>query len=88
MTHPTNLTLPTIHLNGSGRKTLFEDYNNAYKALNEALEAFYKIEFNARDYYVQSDTAFYEARTQRDCELARFAQLKEYLEAHLMSLGE
>ena len=84
----TNLTVPSVHLNGTGRKTLQEDYFRAYRALDEAIEAFYKIEFNARDYYIQEDGAFYKARTERDCELQRFAQIKEYLEAHLMSLGE
>ena len=88
----TNLTVPSVHLNGTGRKTLQEDYFRAYRALDEAIEAFYKIEFNARDYYIQNwyeeDGAFYKARTERDCELQRFAQIKEYLEAHLMSLGE
>ena len=83
-----SLTVPTVHLNGTGRKTLQEDYFRAYRALDDALEAFYKIEFNARDYYVQEDGAFYKARAERDCELKRFAQIKEYLEAHLMSLGE
>ena len=84
----TNLTVPSVHLNGTGRKTLQEDYFRAYRALDEAIEAFYKIEFNARDYYVQDDGAFFKARTERECELQRFAQIKAYLEAHLISLGE
>ena len=47
----TDLTLPSIHLNGTGRRMLTEDYTAAYHALQTAFRAFQSIEFNARDYY-------------------------------------
>lgn len=84
----TNLTVPSVHLNGTGRKTLQDDYFRAYRALDEAIEAFYKITCNGRDYYPQGPDAYCKARAERDSELKRFAQIKEYLAVHLMSLGE
>ncbi len=48
-----DLTLPSIHLNGTGRRMLTEDYTTAYNALQAAIRAFQSIEFNARDYYTQ-----------------------------------
>jgi hypothetical protein len=84
----TDLTFPSIHLNGTGRKMLVEGYLNAYVALQTALRAFNEIEFNARDYYVQPVGAWAKARTERDCAAAHLLQVRDYLEAHLIALGE
>ena len=84
----TDLTLPTVHLNGSGRKMLTEGYHNAYVAVQAAIRAFNEIEFNARDYYVQPAGAWPQARTERDCAAAHLRQVRDYLEAHLVHLGE
>jgi hypothetical protein len=85
---PTDLTLPTVHLNGTGRKTLAEGYFEAWNRLNEAIAAFNAIEFNARDYYVQPEGAWPKARTERDCAAAHLHQAHAYLETHLLHLGE
>lgn len=82
-----NITLPTIHLNGTGRDTLRRDYMKAYEALHAFCDAFRAIEFNARDYYVQSNTAFSEARADREREHRRIAEVMAYLEAHLAHLS-
>lgn len=79
--------LPTIHLNGTSRDALLEEYNEAYKKLIEFKEAFRAITLNARDYYVQSNTAFYSARTERDLMEHRIGALMQYLEAHLLHLA-
>lgn len=81
-------TLPTIHLNGTGRKMLSEGYQAAYVKLQETIRAFHKIEFNARDYYVQPAGAWETARTERDTQLDRLCAVRDYLEAHLIHLGE
>lgn len=81
------LTLPTVHLNGTSRQMLLDGYTEAYRKLIEFRDVFNKIEFNARDYYVQSDTAFAQARDQRDAERQRIADLMTYLESHLLHLG-
>ena len=41
---------PTIHMNGTSAKMLLNDYENAYYAVDAAIESLAKVEFNARDY--------------------------------------
>lgn len=45
------MTLPTIHLNGTSAKELTEGYHAARIAMERAITALAKVEFNARDYY-------------------------------------
>jgi len=82
------LTLPTIHLNGTGRTVLTVGYYAAYVKLQEALDAFQAIEFNARDYYVQDDDAYRTAVQQRSVVHQQLCNARDYLEAHLIHLGE
>lgn len=84
----TDLTLPTVHLNGTSRKMLAEGYQRAYVAVVDAIRAFNEIKFHARDYYVQPEGAWTKARTERDCAAAHLRQVRDYLEAHLIELGE
>ena len=84
----TDLTLPSIHINGTSRATLSEGYLAAYHKLQEFKAAFRSIEFNARDYYVQGNTAFSTARSERDIMEHKIGSLMQYLEAHLIHLGE
>jgi hypothetical protein len=86
VTAPT-FPLPTIHLNGTGRDTLLRDYSEAYTQLIKFRDAFARIEFNARDFYVQGSDAFPRARSARDELRLRIGQLMEYLEAHLAHLA-
>jgi hypothetical protein len=54
-TNSTNLTLPTIHLGGTSRAILHEDYQRAYDTLYAAWKAFAEIEFHRRDYLKTAD---------------------------------
>lgn len=83
-----DLTLPSIHLNGTSRSMLSEGYGNAYRKLIEFRDAFNSIEHNARDYYVQGSDAWHKAVHQRDVQRQRIADLMTYLEAHLLHIGE
>jgi hypothetical protein len=83
-----DLTLPTIHLNGTSRATLSEGYGAAYRALQDATRAFNAIEFNCRDYYVQPADAWARATTQREVMRSHLRSVQDYLEAHLIHLGE
>jgi hypothetical protein len=65
---------PTIHLNGTSPERLFEDYHNAYRAVNAAIEALANVEFHPRDYYPQDDKVFELARAQR---VEQFTKLRE-----------
>lgn len=83
-----SLTLPSIHLNGTSRATLSEGYGTAYRALQDAIRAFNAIEFNCRDYYVQPAGAWTAAVTERDTAAAHLRAVQQYLETHLIHLGE
>jgi len=50
-----NIELPILHLNGSGRVSLSEDYSAAYASVSSALDALQRTTPNARDYYVSHD---------------------------------
>ena len=43
-------TIPTLHLNGTGKTTLRDEYAAAYDALTKALEAFASTTCNGRDF--------------------------------------
>lgn len=83
-----NITAPTIHLNGTSAKDLWAGYEAAYNAILAAQEALGKIEFNARDYYVQDADAFTKAQDHRYEQRQALAQVEEYLLQHLLSLRQ
>lgn len=62
---PISVILPTIHLNGTSAKSLTEDYTQARRAIQEAMNALQAVDFNARDYYVQGPAAWTAAVQQR-----------------------
>jgi hypothetical protein len=81
-----NITAPTIHLNGTSAKSLWEGYEAAYDAIRVAREAMGKIEFNARDYYVQDAGAWEKARDHRSEQLMLLDTVEKYLLDHLMAI--
>lgn len=56
------LTMPTLHLNGSGYRNLDKQYREALTKIEEAYDSIPVP--HARDYYVQDDGAFERARDQ------------------------
>jgi len=75
--------LPTIHLNGTGAKTLLADYEAARDALDAAIKAFHKIEFNSRDYYVDGQLSWPSAVESRYLTLDKLLSVDAYLMQHL-----
>jgi hypothetical protein len=60
------MTLPIIHMNGTGAETLRDDALRIARALRDVEDAFGKAEFNARDYYCHPDpSAWDKAREER-----------------------
>jgi FAD/FMN-containing dehydrogenase len=79
--------LPTVHLNGTGRETLHNDYSRAQDTVEAAIQAVAEIEFNARDYYVQTDPdAYNKARAKRTEMLDKLREVDAYLLAHLYAI--
>jgi hypothetical protein len=66
-----NITLPTVHRNGTSRDSLLDGYIAALDALRLATEALQASAPNARDYYVQAGDTFCLAQNQHFVRLAR-----------------
>jgi len=79
-------TIPTIHLNGTGYDTLYEEYNAAYEATRRAIDALYDTTCNGRDYYVQGGSAYYRARDERQAAIDKLSKVKDYLAEVLVGI--
>ena len=74
-------------MNGTGANDLFNGYREAMDKVQDADEAIRKIEFSARDYYVQGDTAWEQARDEMTERRAALDKIKsEFLQIceHIM----
>lgn len=78
-TPDTSLTLPSIHLNGTGKLTLTREYDAAAEALEEFKHKFGQITCHARDYYVQSPEAYPKARDERNKIWEHIEAVESYL---------
>lgn len=84
-----NTPFPTIHLNGTSGDELLTGYQAAYDAVDAAVAALAAVEFNARDYYVNTDPdAYAKARKERTRQLQRLREVQVYCEWHVCSLDE
>jgi hypothetical protein len=79
-------TIPTLHLNGTGRTTLRDEYAEAYDALLKAREAFASTTCNGRDFYPQGPDAYYKARDERIAAFAGLEQTIKYVGEVLMGI--
>ena len=80
--------LPTIHLNGTGGKSLLTDYESARDAFIEFREKFGAIEFNSRDYYVDGPESWEEATDARIEINEMLRDIHRYLERHLIHIHD
>jgi hypothetical protein len=78
----TELTLPLVHMNGTGKATLCDDYDAASEALRDFIDAWGKMEFNSRDYYPLGPDAWGKARDARDEINRKIRDIDEYIDAH------
>jgi hypothetical protein len=69
-------------MNGTGIKTLTEDYDNASDKLRDFVDTWERMEFNARDYYPHGPEAWTKARDARDAINAKIREIKQYIDAH------
>lgn len=85
------MMLPTIHLNGSGAKSLIEQNRAAWNALRQAVEALDSAAPNGRDYYPQGDYAIGEAmreHTERVKPLLKAMRDLEAIAEHIYDSGK
>lgn len=79
-----DLTIPTVHLNGSGFKNLQSQYREALERLREARRAIPVP--HGRDYYVQDDGAYLRARKQFEAQIAKIGEVEEELSGILLGI--
>ena len=76
------ITLPTIHLNGTGKQDLCEGYENTLRQIGETIESVKKIEFHSRDYYPQGNDAWNKAVEERMDIRKKLQEVERYFLAH------
>jgi len=93
MTEEVTYPLPTVHLNGTGKKMLLEGNTRILGAINDVEEAIQSCEFHSRDYYVQDIDAmpytlssYSLALEERQKHLKALADMKEYFLNHVEHL--
>ena len=79
-------TFPTLHLNGTGKNDLRDEYAAAYDAIGKAVEALAATTLNGRDYYPQAEGAYYQARSERVLALDQLRQAHRYAGEMLMGI--
>lgn len=79
------MTHPTLHLNGTSKKALVDEYEAAYDAVGRALEALRVVTVHGRDYYVQADypTCLYRAQDEHQAMQNKLADVRRELEERL-----
>ena len=75
MTTNKKLQHPTIHLNGSGRAALLEQYTQAANAARALLEALSAASPNGRDYYPQGAAALSQASREHVARIERVSEV-------------
>lgn len=73
------MILPSIHMNGTSRAELQRLNCTAWSKINEAISALQHAAPNARDYYVQGDTAYRQAREEHLARIQRLVSVQEEL---------
>lgn len=81
-----SVAVPTVHLNGTSREALVEENMKALAAVHAAFEAVRGAAPNARDYYVQSSTAFNEARKQHVERLLALTAIEQQLTTIILAI--
>lgn len=80
-TPTTTYALPTIHLNGTGAKSLADEYHAVYQAIDRAIDTLMAATCNNRDFYPQGDAIWEQARNERTEMLLKLAEVQVYVEA-------
>lgn len=74
-------TLPTIHLNGTGAKSLANEYHAVCRAIDRASDALAVATCNARDFYPQGPGAYEQARKERREAFRKLGEVQAYAQA-------
>ena len=76
----TTPTLPTIHLNGTGADSLYQEYRAVRKAIAAAADALQAATCNQRDFYPQEPGNWEKARAERARMFQLLQEVSDYAE--------
>lgn len=74
------LIVPTVHLNGSGKKNLTENLKECWAAVDNAINVLRVNGPHGRDYYVQPEGALEEAIAQHRARMKKLEEVQAELE--------
>lgn len=78
------MMIPTLHLNGTGKQSLLSELETAHAAVTAAIDALRQVTVHGRDYYVQGEHAYHQARHEMDARLAALSSVvDDLLNMHL-----
>lgn len=83
-----SLVVPTIHLNGTGKSTLMDEYTQALDAVTKARKALADVTVHGRDYYVQSPSAIQTALDQHARRMREILEIESDLELILVGITQ
>jgi len=73
-------SIPTVHLNGTGKAALLNANTEAFRALSDTVVALAEATPHARDYYVQGDGAYTKALREHSARLDRVTSVMREIE--------
>ncbi len=82
------VTLPTIHLNGSGAARLRDLSREAFDAIDAAASIAASAAPHARDYYTQGDDIYGKARAEWAAHMAALEAAAEFFAAHALHASD
>jgi hypothetical protein len=85
---PLNLTLPTVHLNGTSRQALLDGYTHALAAIQAAQQALQQAAPNGRDYYPQGNHTINRATEEHVDRLRRLESIQRELNALALHVSD
>jgi hypothetical protein len=74
-----SVKIPTVHLNGTSGESLEERAFSAVQAVSSAIDAMCEAGPNARDYYMQGDTAAFDAQREHEDRVKRLKMVRDEL---------
>jgi hypothetical protein len=80
------ITLPLVHINGTGRAALVAQYTEVAKGLRETIDAMSEAAPHGRDYYPLGDGVYQKAAAEHVDRLRRLLTVQVEISAILRSL--
>jgi hypothetical protein len=77
-----------VHLKGTSKESLIEQYAEAYNAVGAAQEALQKASPNGRNYYPLPAGSFEKARNEYIEQAKKLAEVRTFLESLIIGIDE